>query len=362
MRNIAALVLAVCTLACEPREQADTALADPEAGNLLTLARGASVLERTGENMLTTSAAHAIDGDAESHWQMPNGGASQTMTVALAAPTRITRLGVMTTKEADGVPQKVQFAESNDAQTWRGVATIEPKATNDPQTVAVTPFDARFLRVSVIEPVEHTAFMRAVIVNGQELASRALPSLEGCWSINGLSSRFVQRGSSVSGVIGEASVTGGTDGRAFRIMWRKGPTWGVGIISVDPQRRALSGLRFFEDALNFRDNGGAWLGTPAPCVEARIDETEIAAAVLQRAARWMIYGDSAIDTAATLIRRAPSRRFRIVAPDAARMNAVRDALRSRGVDVARIGFEVAAAEANTEPQRALADGVALYGR
>ncbi|HUP59257.1 MAG TPA: discoidin domain-containing protein [Thermoanaerobaculia bacterium] len=368
MRRIAAILLLLFALACgrpaEPESSDQTPKIDHDRGNLLLVPRGASVLTRSGENTLLTSAAHALDGDSDTVWQTPSGGASQSMILSLAAPARITRLGVLTTKHASESPQQVRFAASSDAASWRDVATIDVKDGAELHTIDVTPFEARYLRADLAEPREEFSVVRSLLAFGTELAPPAPPLLEGCWSINGKPARFVQRGSSVAGLIGDPPmfVSGGTDGRAFRVMWRKGPMWGAAIVGVDAQRRAMSGLVWHEDVIGRGGNGNAWFGAPAPCRDARIDETEIAAAVMQRAGHWMMYGDSAIDTAAALIRREPSRRFRIVARDAARMNGVRAALQTRGIDVARIGFEVASATSPTESQRALADGVALYTR
>jgi hypothetical protein len=151
-------------------------------------------------------------------------------------------------------------------------------------------------------------------------------------------------------------ILGGTDGRTIRATWIRGPMWGPAIITLDPHRRALSGVRWHE-TVRSQDSGDGWFGTPCP-VERRAlarreaDETAIASAILNRTGQWVAYGDSALDTLAALIAREPAKRFQLVVRSAKK----RDELRARGIKAA---ITVTPAKTVTEPQRAMADGVII---
>jgi hypothetical protein len=196
-----------------------------------------------------------------------------------------------------------------------------------------------------------------VIAKGQQREVRVQPPIEGCWRINGQPARFSRRGTSIAGVVGKDPpiyVLGGTDGRIVRLNWLRDPMWGSAIITIDPQRRMLTGLRWYERVW-YQNSGDAWFGTPAQCNDVRFNETEIAAAMLKRAGKWTAYGESALDTFAELIARAPSQQFEIVV----RTPQMRDALRARGI---KVPITVAASNAIMETQRVMADGVELHAR
>ena len=368
LARVSCFVLAVLT-ACdgvkpaEPKPKPEPGPVNPytvdhDQDNLLNLAHGAAVISRTAELTLENSAAHAIDGDFLTFWKTPPNGAEQTLVFSLPARARIERLGVIAPGDAAEAPARLRFEVSDDAIAWRDAATIDVKPVKEPQTVNIAPLEAAYIRVHTVEPSDQSAMFFSILAHGRELAPPAPPRFDGCWTINGLPARFVQRGTSVAGVIGDdLFVIGGHDGRALRAMWRRGAMWGHAIVTVDPQGRALSGVRWFEDVIDFNRNE-AWFGTPATrCGEIAVSEVEIANAILTRAKKWSMYGDDAFETASALIARAPSQRFRIVARNQARLDAARGALQS-----SRIEFVVEPKETFNEPQRVLADGVELHLR
>ncbi len=376
MRNRRLLLRAACCVllllaACEREKppEPDPGPINPytvdyDADNLLNLAHGASVVSRTAEFTLESSAVHAIDGDWLTFWKSPPSGAEQTFVFSLSARARIDRLGVVTSDLAAETPQKLRFEASDDGVSWRDAATIDVKPVTGPQTVNVKPFEATYLRVHTIEPAESSSVIRSVLAFGRELAPVTRARVDGCWTINGLPARLTQRGSSVAGVIGSnppIQVTGGYDGRTLRVMWLRNQMWGRAILTFDPGRGALSGVRWFEDVIDYKRTD-SWFGAPAQCGNVSVDETAIANALLSRARKWSMYGDDALDTAAALIASASSQRFRVVARDQARLNAVRDALKSRGADLSRVDFAVEPKETFNEPQRVIADGVELHLR
>lgn len=332
--------------------------------NLLTLGRGASVASRTAEQTLENSAAHAIDGEWLTYWRSPPGGPEQTLIFSLAARSRIDRIGVIVPSAGNQVPPGVRFAASDDGETWRPVAELTPRPERDPQFAQASPFEASYIRLETIGTAYYYAALGSVIANGTELEAPHAPAIDGCWHINGLPARFSQRGSSVAGVIGNDPpmyVMGGADDRVVRLQWLRGAMWGPALVTLDRRRHALSGVKWHETV---RDeySGDGWFGTPADCNAVTFNEPAIAAAMLQRAGKWIAYGDSALDTVAALIQNQPGRRFAIVTRDAARQNAVREALRIRKTDLSRVTFTITPSSAVNEPQRVIADGVDLHLR
>jgi hypothetical protein len=366
---VALLLLIACRKAPEPPPALPPAntiydeidLDDVDGPNLLSLSRGASIVSRTAEMTLENSAVHAIDGDWLTHFRTPPSGPEQTLIISLPARARIDRVGAIIPQGAE-VPPRVQFDASDDATSWRTITTIVSKQQRDPQIARVTPFDARYLRVQTFGRVSAYASIRSLIAKGQFIEPPRQPPIEGCWHINGMPARFSRRGTSVAGVIGNDSpmyVLGGTDGRAIRVTWMRGAMWGPAILTLDPQRRALSGEKWYERVRD-ADSGEGWFGTPAQCNAVAFNETKLAEAMLQRAGKWMAYGSSAIDTLAEIVAQESSKRFVITVHNAADEKLVRDALRA---NLARVEITNAGeAKGITAPQRAIADGVELRVR
>ncbi len=342
---------------------------DIDSDNLLNLAYGAALVSRTGELNLESSAVNAIDGMIFTAWSSSPGAPEQTLVFALGGPSRIEQLGV-TTAEKNQSPEKVRFAASSDGRSWRDVTTIEP-AGKGTTIRDVTPFEARYLRVETIEPAEQYSVLASVHAIGSELRPSERQSFGGCWSINTFDATLLQNGARITGVVGGPKgptyVDGGIDGRVARLMWIHGPMWGYAAATLTPDGRNISAITFHEEPL-FGRVGQAWIGS-------RCDETAgrapheasplTPADYLRRIGRWTMSGivfdgqdrlieeasAGTLDAAATLLRAAPSQRFRIVATEfrnndpnenlrrtKARVDAVRAALQSRGIDVSRIEF------------------------
>jgi len=361
------LLLAGCERALErePPAKPDPDAIDMDRDNLLNLAHGASVVSRTAELTLENSAAHAIDGEWRTFWKSPGGGTDQTFVFSLPARSRIDRVGVITSPNAPDAPQFASFEASDDGVAWREIGTVAIDPSREPRLITVKPFEASYLRAHTDENFDYYTTVRSFVALGREIAPVRQPSIAGCWTINGMPARFVQRGSSVAGVIGTDRpmyVSGATDGRALRLMWLRGPMWGPAMVTLDPQRRALSGVRWHEQVSPIH-SGDGWFGTPvSSCDGIPVDEIQIAARILQRAGKWVAYGDNALDTLEALLHRSPAQHFRITAPTAARLATVRSALQARGVDLTRVELAVVAPQTTNEPQRAIADGVELHAR
>lgn len=372
------LALAACREAEEPpapsapekRTEQDDAGA-LENDNLLNLVFGAAVVDRSGELSYEASVAHALDGSRRTPWVSAPGG-KQIAILSLAAPTRIARVGASVAPNRGNAPAGILFETSPDGTAWTKAFEARLKHDNRlPQLFDVAPVDARFLRVSAIEPAFQSHIL-SLIVNGTETAPVAQPSIEGCWVINAVvPARFVHTGSRVTGTIGPMVVDGGTDGRVYRLMWLEKMMWGYAAVSISGDGQHLSGVRWHEE-VNPKNSGDGWIGKRVPCEQTiAIDTAKVVDDIMRRAAVWRLYGvrldaqdriiaaesANALDLAAKIMREHPRHRFRIVAREFresteeknrarcnAKLNAIREALTARGTDLARIEFTIAGSE------------------
>jgi hypothetical protein len=67
---------------------------DYDADNLLNIAHGASVISRTAELNLESSAAHVIDGISVSAWRSAPGSPQETLVFSLPTLAAVRRIGV----------------------------------------------------------------------------------------------------------------------------------------------------------------------------------------------------------------------------------------------------------------------------
>lgn len=350
---------------------------DIDVDNLLSIARGAVAVSRTGELNLTESALHAADGLPSTTWAMPPGGPSQAATFALAAPARVESLGISVSIKSDLVPQKVRISLSSDGRQWEEAVVIEPKAQMAPQIVPITPRDAQYVRVETEEPSDYHSQIRSIHLIGSETGPFRPASPGGCWEINGSTAQLHIDGARVAGAIGGRTpiqLLGGSDGRIIRVMWLQPPMWGYAIAGTSPDNASLSALTFHEEPFTgYAAN--AWFGTR--CAE-RLPAAAVvpsAEAFLATAGRWSLFGlafrandelveepsAGELDQLAALLRAAPqryrlvSREFRQDTPEAnrtksaARLDALRAALRLRGVDVDRVEAVALGSEWDREP-------------
>ena len=151
-------------------------------------------------------------------------------------------------------------------------------------------------------------------------------------------------------------------------MWMHGPMWGYAAATLTPDGRNLSAITFYEEPLV--DNvGQAWIGSR--CETPNAVTPPAPAEYLRRVGHWTMSGivfdgndrlidepsRAVLDAATTLIQSASAERFRIVAQEfrsndanenrrrtKARLDAVRDALSARGIDVSRIDFAARGSE------------------
>jgi len=370
---------------------------DQDSNNLLNLAWGAAVVSRSGEQTLEWSAVHGIDSSVRTIWSSAPGNTDHTIVFSLLAPARITRVGISAPELDTNSPTRMIYETSMDGTTWRRLIVQKTKGAKEPQLVDVTPTVAQYIRV-MTSGVADLISVRSFHAVGKETQPPApWPSMTGCWRINGANAKFAQDGATITGVIATEPPTlldGGTNGRVASLMWSQNPTWGYTAITQTPDGQHLSGVKIHEE-ISTQQYGDGWFGERIPC--NAIDLTTPQPGTIEtRAPRWSLYGvefdlkfnivadasRAELDALANRIAAVPSQRFRIVAyefRDATkeknqaitkmRLDSLRNALQSRGVDLTRIEFVAAGNDWKEPPietalQRAMASRIDLerFGR
>lgn len=258
-----------------------------EQSSLLDITRGATIVSRTGEAMLITSAVNTIDGEIASFWAPPPRDYPQSIVIALGARSRIGRVGFRTLVEGAYEANHVTFERSLDGAAWQPMGTMTARQISEAQWLDVTPSEAAYLRVTVPDarhPVRDVR-LHSLLAHGTETGPRIDPPLDGCWSINGEAAAFVQRGGRATGVLAQGTLpvflTGGTNGRMWRFNWIRGNDYGFTALTVSPDGKHLSALDWHEEAIPLFASL-PWSGERAPCA-APAPRDEVPLAVLRRA-------------------------------------------------------------------------------
>jgi F5/8 type C domain len=335
----------------------------PERESLTNIARGATILSRTGESLLLASAAQLIDGDPASYWMSPPRDLPQSIVIGLPARSRIDRVGLRTPKEAY-TANRVQFDASLDGRTWTRLAEVTAAQTADAQWFDVAPAEAMQLRVTLLDfrPSQTLVRLDSVLARGTELEPPRIGAIEGCWSFNGRPATFVQRGARVTGVvaIGEQPLflDGGSDGRNIRFVWTRGNDYGLAIATVSPDGKHLTAKVWHEEAIPMFD-AEPWFGERAPCGALQPRE-DVALALLRRVGRYSFFAadKASVDHLARLLGalRVPARvvvhEFREATPQANLARSQQRLAELRAALGARAGnatFVAAGSEAPREP-------------
>ena len=360
-----------------------------EQSSLLDITRGATIVSRTGEAMLLTSAIYTIDGQIGSFWAPPPRDYPQSIVIALGARSRIDRVGFRTLVREAYEANHVTFERSLDGAAWQPLGTMTARQVNEAQWLDVAPSEAAYVRVTVPDarhPVRDVR-LQSLLAHGTETGPRSDPPLDGCWSINGEAAAFVQRGGRATGIVMRGNLplflAGGTNGRMWRFNWIRGNDYGFTALTVSPDGKHLSALDWHEEAIPLF-TAIPWFGERAPCA-ALAPRDDVPLAVLRRAGHVSMFalqfdpaGELAVDASreelqslVSIIHAAPVP-LRIVAhefrqPDAKRnkefaeheIASVRKALESLGADLRRI--ELLAAGSDSPRQTPASDAArAIY--
>ncbi|HKO56374.1 MAG TPA: discoidin domain-containing protein [Thermoanaerobaculia bacterium] len=356
---------------------------DAERENLLNYAHGAVAVSRTAEATRKGSIVRLIDGDREpgSFWSTPPHDTEQTLVFALPSRTRVTRVGA---QNGGGGTDALRFEASLDGQAFRDLATVTLQRNQEPQLFDVPPTEAAYLRVST--PATDRLFigLNSVHARGVALEPVRPGSMDGCWAIDAEHAAMTQQGAYVFGQLGELLLDGGSDGRFYRFAWIKGNEYGLAAISVTPDGRHMSGIKWHEEA-DPLFVGTTWIGEKTECAQQPRISDAVFRAYLEKQGRFPMYGLRFDDegrlmeaeSAVMLERLVQMKDVRIVAnelrqPTVARNRAVaqakldtlRAALVKRGVDLTRFelvnhGSEQPHRPAETEATRSLYGAVDL---
>jgi hypothetical protein len=360
--------------------------------NLLVLQSGASVVSRSAELDLGHSAVRLIDNAGSTGWVTPAEDPVQTVVLSLAAPARIDRIGLTSTR-LSAAARDVRVDFSLDGVTFGHAKTPTVKQIDDEQDFAVTPaVDAQYIRLSTLDGRSAHLLVRDLVVNGSFLKPPAAGSIAGCWTIGGQPATFRDDDATVIGSAGGTlgmMLDGGTDGRFYRFVWTRDKQYGLAAITVTPDGKHLAGIVWHEQAIDLGQfYADDWIGERGSCPAPQEvpPSADVFTTYLQRFGYFPLYAlrfsdDGTLDDDASspvlarvskLVIGNPQLQIRFVAHEltqatpAANLTVaqkeiatLRDALSRRGVPVAKVTF-VALGEA--QPRRAGTTGLirAMY--
>ena len=264
-----------------------------ERVSLTNIARGATIISRSGESFLSVAADAVIDGNPATFWANPPHDLPQSIVIGLAARSRIDGVGVRTPPRIF-TANHVQFDGSLDGTSWRPITTITAAPTDAPQWFKVTPAEASFLRVTVVDGRPSDVRLQSILAGGKELEPAHTGSIEGCWSFNGSPAYFEQRAGRILGVVAIGKqplyLDGGAHGRVYRFVWVRGNDYGLALMTVSADGKHLTGLPWHEEPITmFRAN--SWFGerceaaAPHPAVRE-----DVPLALLRRVGRYSVFG------------------------------------------------------------------------
>ena len=383
------VVVVLAFVACR-REQAAPTLPPPrpeapaddhhERGSLTNIARGATIISRSGEALLAKAASAVIDGDPETYWRNPPRDLPQWIVIGLPARSRIDRVGLRTARKAF-TANHVQFETSTDGGAWKPLITVAAADSDTAQWFGVPPVDASFLRIIALDakPPQADVWLHSVLARGEELEPPRVGEIDGCWTLNGRPAMFAQRGGRIIGAVAIGDqplyLDGGSDGRVIRFVWMRGNDYGLALTTVSPDGKHLTALEWHEEAIPLFQ-GEPWFGERCERAEARPALREdVAVALLRRVGRYSVFaaGAEGVDHLAKLLAslRVPARivvhEFREATAEKNKTRAQReiDSLRTAlGERAAGVTFIAAGSDAPrqqpvTEPMRAMYSSVDL---
>jgi hypothetical protein len=265
-----------------------------ERASLTNIARGATIISRTGESYLGTAADAAIDGNPSTFWANPANDFPHSIVIGLSARARIERVGLRTPQRGF-TANHVKFEGSLDGAAWQPVATVTAAEKATPQWFNVPPAEAKFLRATMVDGRSGIVRLQSVLAAGKELEPAHVGSIEGCWMFNGSPAYFEQRGARILGVValGKEPVylDGGVAGRVFRFVWVRGNDYGLALMSVSADSQHLTAEAWHEEAIAYF-RADPWLGvrcatanTPHPPLRE-----DVPMALLRRVGRYSVFG------------------------------------------------------------------------
>lgn len=264
-----------------------------ERSSLIDVTRGATIVSRTAEATLLNSAVSTIDGEITTFWTPPPHDYPQSIVIALAAPSRIDRVGFRSLTGQHYDANHVTFERSLDGANWQPLAAMTSRKVDAAQWADVAPAEAAYLRVTIPDAAypDRDVRIQSLLAHGTELAPPKNASIDGCWSINGGAAKFVQHGARVTGVVEQEKqpffLAGGFDGRIGRFNWIRGNDFGFTVLNVSPDGKHLSALNWHEEAISLF-TALPWFGDRGDCATAA-PRDDVPIALLHRAGRVALF-------------------------------------------------------------------------
>ena len=328
---------------------------DAERSSLVNIARGATVVWRSSEALLESSAIAATDGERATTWTTLPNDAPQSLVVALGAPARIDKLGIRTPEGAFFVPRDVVVEASMDGRAFQPLGTLHGKTTEEPQWLDVKPADAAFLRVTLAAPLVAggEVALTSLIAQGKELAPAKPGSIAGKWRVNGRDAEFTETTGVIAYEHSQLHLEGGSNGRVYRFEWIRGAEFGYAMFAVSPDGKHLNGVQWHEEVVPLFF-GDAWFGERAEVRPIFNAGEDVANEFLKRTGRHSLYGND-LKSLIRLLQTVPHPRlvaheFREKTPEANRARAQRaldslaKALQNAGVEPRRVTFVAAGSD------------------
>lgn len=275
-RSLAAVALIGALVGCGGGEETPAAQAEAkkplayvEQGNLLTIARGAVVIERTGELDLSNTPVQALDASIETAWTTPPADVEQSFTVVLPALTTAERF-VVSNGPGNRAVKSLQIDYSTDggASFRSGMRVASLAASNGVALDVTPPVSLSALRVSIVEaayPTAPAASLLSFEMRGKATTPPATPDPSGTWQVNEKTLKLRRDGRRLEGVI-EGSlpfhVDGSIDGNVVRFFWTRVNQAGYGLMSVDPSGSRLNALVWYEHPIDLF-SAPTWFGQKA---------------------------------------------------------------------------------------------------
>jgi hypothetical protein len=296
---LALLLIASCSRPA-PQRAAQTPFAGKlpadianERSSLLDVARGATIVSRTGEAALITSAINTIDGEIATFWTPPPRDYPQAIVIALAAPSRIDRVGFRSVTGLHAEANHVTFEASMDGAIWQPLTAMTSRRIDAAQWTDIGAVNTAYLRITIPDAAyaDHDARLQSLFAHGTELATPKNSPIHGCWSLNGDAAKFVQRGARVIGVLEQAKkplfLAGGTNGRIWRFNWIRGNDYGFTALTVSPDGKHLSALNWHEEAIPIF-TAFPWFGDRGDCAATPLRD-DVPIALLHRSGHVSLF-------------------------------------------------------------------------
>lgn len=270
-------------------------------GDLLDLANGTVILSSSSDYNLTDwSSLSLIDGTQTYGWATrQNEVSNNTITIELATPARIERF-VIDTRTVDGAGRAARNFTLLASSVSAGEG-FEPLLTEEAPDTALTEFAiaetgiaVRWLRLDVIDnwgASDYTEIMELAAYGETVEGNEAPQRVSGVYRTNYSTMRLSQTGREMRGCYDwdEGTLTGDTDGRLMRFVWREtGDQSGTAVIVLSSDDASLNGLWYEGGEL-----GGVWFGSrisEESSVDCTIDTGNSVTEALDRSGTATLYG------------------------------------------------------------------------